>query len=108
MKKTLTQREAASIDAIMLVYAEGAEAMPDSVGDGFTITTTEDGGLQLAIYWDDGTEKPPVRRTLLVQGGMLRFFDSLAEALQKSVKAARRRKVVQCMGELTKERSAAS
>lgn len=96
---------ATSLDAIALAYQEGANAMPSEVGDGYSIVTTPDGGIQLAIYWDDHLPNgTTVRRTLLVQGGMLRFFDELSDALHKCVKAARRRKVVQVMGELSRER----
>lgn len=94
-------------DAIMIVYGEGKEAMPAAVGEGFCATTTKDGGLQLALYWTDRHDND-TRRSVLIQGSMLRFFDSLGDMLGKAVKAARNRKVVQFRGELTNGRDGSS
>jgi hypothetical protein len=93
-------------DAIVIAYMEGEEAMPEAVGDGFAVSSTEDGGMQLALHWNDMVDG--TRRTVLIQGGMLRFFDSLGAGLHRVVKAARKRKVTQERGELTRDRSSVS
>lgn len=111
----MTNEELASIeetekviarDTVMFVYGQGAEALPEELGEGVCMTTTKDGGLQLAFYFTDLIDGE--RRTLMVQGGMLRFFDSLADMLSKGVKAARKREVIQMRGELTPGRGTGS
>lgn len=71
---------AIALDAIVLAYLKGDEAVPSEVGDGFAITTTEDGGLQLALHWTDpadGVRLAALRTTPAVSA---RILDKLARA----------------------------
>lgn len=92
----------------MFAPLTGDEAVPRAAGDGFAITTTADGGLQLALYWTDHEKLGGERHTVIVQGGMLRFFDSLGAHLQTAVKGARQRKIIQLRGELSDKPSGRS